>query len=124
MKSNIAQQDELECLGNMSELRMFRKERQLGTGTDAFVYEVVDRRDKSHFAMKLTKRKSGRYRTEIHLLHQLRTCQYVVRLIKVLEDESVYILLLEQAPMTLENLLLQRCTKLPMAEPVATDCAK
>jgi len=113
--------DELEMLPNMDELHNYDKQKQLGTGTDAHVYEVVDRRDKSHVAMKLTKRKSGRYRTEIHLLHQLRTCPYIVKLLKVLEDSSVYVLILEQAPMTLENLLHERCTDTPMQERVARE---
>lgn len=113
--------DELELLPNMDELRMYEKQKQLGTGTDAHVYEVVDRRDKSHVAMKLTKRKSGRYRTEIHLLHQLRTCPFIVKLLKVLEDQSVYVLILEQAPMTLEMLLHERCTEKPMAEVVGRE---
>merc|ERR1712228_367604 len=109
--SDIGNQDELEMLPNMDELHNYDKHKQLGTGTDAHVYEVVDRRDKSHVAMKLTKRKSGRYRTEIHLLHQLRTCKYVVRLIKVLEEES----------MTLEMLLHERCTDTPMQEGVGRE---
>ena len=113
--------DELELLPNMDELHNYDKHKQLGTGTDAHVYEVVDRRDKSHVAMKLTKRKSGRYRTEIHLLHQLRTCQYIVKLLKVLEDSSVYVLILEQAPMTLEMLLHERCTDTPMQERVGRE---
>ena len=119
--SDFAVMDDLELLPNMDELRMYEKQKQLGTGTDAHVYEVVDRRDKSHVAMKLTKRKSGRYRTEIHLLHQLRTCPFVVKLLKVLEDQSVYVLILEQAPMTLEMLLHERCTEKPMAEAVGRE---
>jgi len=71
--------------------------------------------------MKLTKRKSGRYRTEIHLLHQLRTCPFIVKLLKVLEDASVYVLILEQAPMTLEMLLHERCTRMPMQEAVGRE---
>lgn len=113
--------DEMEKLPNMEELHNYDKHKQLGTGTDAHVYEVVDRRDKSHVAMKLTKRKSGRYRTEIHLLHQLRTCQYIVKLLKVLEDENVYVLILEQAPMTLEALLHERCTDTPMQNRVGKE---
>eukprot|EP01083_Nonionella_stella_P195044 718832_1 len=113
--------DEFEFFSNMNELHHYDKHKQLGTGTDAHVYEVVDRRDKSHVAMKLTKRKSGRYRTEIHLLHQLRTCKYVIKLLKVLEDASVYVLILEQAPMTLEMLLHERCTERPMQEAVGKE---
>eukprot|EP01084_Bolivina_argentea_P170068 294712_1 len=111
----------LELLPNMDELNNYHKHKQLGTGTDAHVYEVIDCRDKTHVAMKLTKRKSGRYRTEIHLLHQLRTCPYIVKLLKVLEDPNVYVLILEQAPMTLETLLHERCVENPMQEGVAKD---
>eukprot|EP01084_Bolivina_argentea_P034036 62960_1 len=121
VQSVAATVDEMELLPNMDELTNYDKHKPLGTGTDAHVYEVVDRRDKSHVAMKLTKRKSGRYRTEIHLLHQLRTCPYIVKLLKVLEDSSVFVLILEQAPMTLETLLHERCTDAPMQEVVAKD---
>ena len=69
--------------------------------------------------MKLTKRKSGRYRTEMHLLRQLRGCPNVVELKKVLEDDGVYVLILEQAPMTLEQLLHESCTQQPMSLSVA-----
>jgi len=111
--------DPLDELDNMDVLNNYDKHKELGNGTDAFVYEVVDRRDKSHVAMKLTKRKSGRYKTEIHLLHQLRNCPYIVKLLNCLENDNVYVLILEHAPMSLENLLLQRCTKHPMQERVA-----
>lgn len=117
--STAAALDPLDELDNMDVLNNYDKHKELGNGTDAFVYEVVDRRDKSHVAMKLTKRKSGRYKTEIHLLHQLRTCPYVVKLLNCLENDNVYVLILEHAPMSLENLLLQRCTKHPMQERVA-----
>ena len=46
---------------------------------------------------------------------------YVVKLLKVLENQSVYVLILEQAPMTLEMLLHERCTDVPMQERVARD---
>jgi len=119
--SNAATVDPLDKLNGMDELNHYDKHKELGTGTDAFVYEVVDRRDKSHVAMKLTKRKSGRYRTEIHLLYQLRTCPFIVKLLKVLEDDSVYVLILEQAPMTLEMLLHERCTEISMQERVSKE---
>ncbi|ETO32621.1 hypothetical protein RFI_04493, partial [Reticulomyxa filosa] len=129
--STAATVDELDTLPDMQELHNYDKHKELGTGTDAHVYEVIDKRDKSHVAMKLTKRKSGskkkkgydsvifcRYRTEINLLYALRTCPYVVKLLRVLENQSVYVLILEQAPMTLENLLHDRCCELPMQEKV------
>eukprot|EP00485_Elphidium_margaritaceum_P005522 CAMPEP_0202708236 /NCGR_PEP_ID=MMETSP1385-20130828/20479_1 /ASSEMBLY_ACC=CAM_ASM_000861 /TAXON_ID=933848 /ORGANISM="Elphidium margaritaceum" /LENGTH=1432 /DNA_ID=CAMNT_0049367165 /DNA_START=71 /DNA_END=4369 /DNA_ORIENTATION=+ len=117
--STAAALDPLDELDNMDVLNNYDKHKELGNGTDAYVYEVVDRRDKSHVAMKLTKRKSGRYKTEIHLLHQLRSCPYVVKLLNCLENDNVYVLILEHAPMSLESLLLQRCTKHPMQERVA-----
>ena len=101
----------------MDVLNNYDKHKELGNGTDAFVYEVVDRRDKSHVAMKLTKRKSGRYKTEIHLLHQLRTCPFVVKLLNCLENDNVYVLILEHAPMSLK--ICYKCTKHPMQERVA-----
>lgn len=117
--SMVADYDPLDDLQNMSVLMNYDKHREIGTGTDAFVYEVIDRRDKSHVAMKLTKRKSGRYKTEIHLLHQLRSCPYIVKLLNCLENESIYVLILEHAPMSLEKLLLQKCTHNAMQSRVA-----
>eukprot|EP01084_Bolivina_argentea_P287157 492692_1 len=88
--------------------------------THDYAYEVDS---KSHVLLKLTKRKSGRYKTtyktEIHLLRELRRCPYIVKLLNCSETDNEYELVLEHAPMSLENLLLQRCTKHPMQERVA-----
>eukprot|EP01084_Bolivina_argentea_P256839 432588_1 len=70
------------------------------------------------------KRKSARYKTEINLLHQLRACPYVVNLLNSfacpnVETYHVYALIFEYAPMTLEDLLLQRCVKHPLKERIA-----
>eukprot|EP01083_Nonionella_stella_P025741 70894_1 len=117
--STTATLDPLDELDDIDVLTHYHKHRELGNGTDAFVFEAVDRRDKAHVAMKLTKRKSGRYKTEIHLLHQLRTCPYVVKLLNCVENDNVYVLILEHAPMSLQYLLIERCTRHPMQERVA-----
>ena len=78
--SNQCDIDPLDTLNNnMDELNQYNKESQLGNGTDAYVYEIIHKTSKSHYAMKLTKRKSGRYRTEINLLHQLKGSPYIVK---------------------------------------------
>ncbi|ETO30215.1 hypothetical protein RFI_06904 [Reticulomyxa filosa] len=114
-----------EIRGEMFELHNYKKVNDLGHGTDSFVYEVVDRRHatkemrNSHVAMKLTKSKYGRVRTEINLLYQLRQCPHVVQLIDVLENMSLYVLILEQAFCSLEELLTQKFAIVPMSEHVA-----
>ena len=114
--------DSLENIPNSnSELGNYDQHKKLGNGTDAYVYEMIDRRNLEHVAMKLTKRKSGRYRTEIHLLHNLRACAYVVTLLKCLENDKIYVLVLEHAPMCLEKLLLKKCCETPMSEVNARD---
>ena len=120
--SIAASVDSLENIPNSnSELGNYDQHKKLGNGTDAYVYEMIDRRNLEHVAMKLTKRKSGRYRTEIHLLHNLRACPYVVTLLKCLENDKIYVLVLEHAPMCLEKLLLKKCCETPMSEVNARD---
>jgi len=114
--STAATIDDLDILPGITDLVHFDTSCTLGDGTDATVYELIDRRNCEHVAMKLTKRKSGRYRTEIHLLNTLKTCPFVVTLKNVLEDDGVYVLILEKAPMTLEALLYERCIANPMGE--------
>ena len=120
--SIAASVDSLENIPNtQSEIGNYDQHKKLGNGTDAQVYEVIDRRNKQHVAMKLTKRKSGRYRTEIHLLRNLKSCPHVVTLIKCLESDKIYVLVLEHAPMCLEKLLLKKCCEIPMSEANARD---
>ena len=47
----------------------------------------------------------------------------IFRLLKVLENENVYVLILEQAPMTLEMLLRERCVEESMNESIASQIA-
>ena len=104
-----------------TELGKYDQKKQLGSGTDAVVYEVIDNCSGDRVALKITKRKSGRYRTEIHLLHELRACPYIVRLLNCLESDKLYVLVLEHAPMCLEKLLLKKCCETPMSEINARD---
>ena len=68
-----------------------------------------------------TKRKSGRYRTEIHLLRNLNSCPHVVALTKCLERDKIYVLILEDAPVCLKKLLLKKFYEIPMSQAYARD---